>query len=77
MKAHALPPQFANPIALDEKDVAPPAKSGLFRIAPAIIFCLMFFSVLGVFLPSIDVTAGDRERNTLEPFSPRRRRPPS
>jgi sodium transport system permease protein len=62
----SLPEKFADPIRAKTTDVAPPQKSQLFQWAPMVIFCLIFFSVLGVFLPSIDLTAGDRERNTLE-----------
>ncbi len=61
-----LPRQFASPIKVTTKDVAPPQKTELFTWAPMIIVFLVLFSVLGVFLPSIDLTAGDRERNTLE-----------
>lgn len=61
-----LPRQFAAPIKVTPKDVAPPQKTDLFTWAPMIIVFLVLFSVLGVFLPSIDLTAGDRERNTLE-----------
>lgn len=61
-----LPARWASPLSTHSHDVAPPAKEQLFAWAPALIFFLIFFSILGVFLPAIDLTAGDRERATLE-----------
>ena len=61
-----LPARFASPLRFTSTDVAPPQRSDLFVWAPAIIVFLVLFSILGVFLPAIDLTAGDRERLTLE-----------
>ncbi|HUQ41854.1 MAG TPA: ABC transporter permease subunit/CPBP intramembrane protease [Candidatus Limnocylindrales bacterium] len=64
--AKELPAGFARPIRMLGRDVAPRQQAGAFQWAPLVIVVLILLSVLGVFIPSIDVTAGDRERNTLE-----------
>lgn len=61
-----LPEGFSRPLKVTSRDVAPRAQAGAFQWAPLVIVVLILLSVLGVFIPSIDVTAGDRERNTLE-----------
>ncbi len=61
-----LPKGFAQPLRVKSKDVAPPQQADLYTWAPAVVMLVILFSALGVFLPSIDLTAGDRERNTLE-----------
>jgi len=61
-----LPAGFARPLKVVSRDVAPRSQAGAFQWAPLVIVVLILLSVLGVFIPSIDVTAGDRERMTLE-----------
>lgn len=66
LESSRLPAGFARPLKMVSRDVAPRAQAGAFQWAPLVIVVLILLSVLGVFIPSIDVTAGDRERNTLE-----------
>lgn len=66
LESKGLPGGFARPLRVTARDVAPRAQAGAFQWAPMVIVALILLSVLGVFIPSIDVTAGDRERNTLE-----------
>lgn len=66
LEAKELPAGFARPLKVTSRDVAPKQQAGAFQWAPLLIVMLILLSVLGVFIPSIDVTAGDRERSTLE-----------
>jgi len=61
-----LPEGFARPFTVRIEEAAPPAKRAMFLAGPMVIFCIIFLSFLGVFYPAVDLTAGDRERSTLE-----------
>lgn len=62
----ALTPEFAQPLALVEQNIAPSerlAGSILGQIVPLI---LILMTLTGAVYPAIDLTAGERERGTLE-----------
>jgi sodium transport system permease protein len=66
LSRHGLPAGFARPLAVADSSVATAEKMGgyaLGRFLPA-LFILM--TLLGAFFPSIDLTAGEKERGTLE-----------
>ncbi len=61
-----LSPAFVTPITVREEEIAPPEKVGgsiLGRIVPLI---LIVMTITGAIYPAIDLTAGERERGTLE-----------
>lgn len=62
----SLPPDFIRPIEVIERDVASAEKlagSALGQIVPLI---LIIMTITGAIYPAIDLTAGERERGTLE-----------
>jgi sodium transport system permease protein len=61
-----LPEGFARPVRVRMEEATPPAKRAMFLVGPLLIFCIIFLSFLGVFYPAVDLTAGDRERSTIE-----------
>lgn len=66
LKDRSIPVDILEPFVIREENVAPPAKlagSVIGRILPyfIIVFCLM-----GAMYPAIDVTAGEKERGTME-----------
>ena len=60
-------PQLARPIAVQERDVSEGGLSGG-MIASFLPFVLMFSAFLGGFYLAVDTTAGERERQSLEPL---------
>ncbi len=61
-----VPVEILRPFAIQQQNVAPPAKVGgsiLGRILPYIIITLC---LTGAIYPAIDVTAGEKERGTME-----------
>lgn len=65
--ARGLDPQRFDPLALDQRDVSNEPQ-GLQFIAHMIPFLLLFSMMMGGFYLAVDTTAGERERNSLEPL---------
>ncbi len=66
ISARGLPPDFARPITTRRENVAPPEKvagSVIGGILPYIIILLCF---TGAMYPALDLTAGEKERGTME-----------
>lgn len=66
LAARQLPPGVAEPMKVERRNVASPNRMGGFivgQILPALLVSLL---VVGAFYPAIDVTAGEKERATLE-----------
>jgi sodium transport system permease protein len=66
LKTRKIPVEILKPFTIEQQNVAPPAKvvgSIVGRVLPyfIIVFCLM-----GAMYPAIDVTAGEKERGTME-----------
>ncbi|HIN85257.1 MAG TPA: CPBP family intramembrane metalloprotease [Myxococcales bacterium] len=63
---HGLESGVAQPVTVASENVAPPAKVGghlMGRILPLLIVLMV---ILGAFYPAIEVTAGEKERGTLQ-----------
>lgn len=60
--------EFAAPIAVRDSSVATPAGMGGAALGRFLPMILILMTVLGAFHPAIDLAAGERERNTLEPL---------
>lgn len=50
----------------DAHDVSPPGEGGAYLLSFMLPMLLVVMTVLGAFFPAVDVTAGERERNTAE-----------
>lgn len=75
LEVRGLPPDFARPLTTSRQNVAPPEKvaGGIVgSILPYIIILLCF---TGAMYPALDLTAGEKERGTMETIlsSPARR----
>lgn len=53
-------------LRVDSENVASERRLGAFIMSQVLPFAVVFMVVLGAFYPAIDVTAGERERSTLE-----------
>ena len=51
---------------VDRQDLAPPGRMGGYILSKALPLMILLMVLLGAFYPAIDVTAGERERGTLE-----------
>ena len=65
--ARGLDPQRFVPLEIDQRDVSNEPQ-GLQFIAHMIPFLLLFSMMMGGFYLAVDTTAGERERNSLEPL---------
>jgi len=62
----ALAPGCGKLFALEEKNVAPRARVGGYVLSKLLPLVVVVMIMLGAFYPAIDITAGERERGTLE-----------
>ncbi len=63
-----LAPGFVRPIELARASLASRGKVGRTEIAKTIPFMIVLMVLMGAFYPAIDLTAGEKERGTLEPL---------
>ncbi len=66
LMAKMLPEGCAPAVTLQRHDVAPRARLGGYVLSKALPLFVVLMVLLGAFYPAIDVTAGERERGTLE-----------
>lgn len=63
-----LEARLLEPLALSSVNLATRAKVGRTELARILPFFIVLMSLLGAFYPAIDLTAGEKERGTLEPL---------
>src|SRR5262249_21753807 len=63
---HALPAALADEVPLHRQSVTSARENGAALLAKVLPVLVIFMVVLGAFYPAIDLTAGERERGTLE-----------
>lgn len=61
-----LPEGFSNPLLIEWKNTATAKKRGGFLAGRIIPLVLMVMVMLGAFYPAIDLTAGEKERGTMQ-----------
>jgi sodium transport system permease protein len=64
--AKTLPAGCAPSLAMQSHSLAPQARMGGYLLSKALPLFIVLMVLLGAFYPAIDVTAGERERGTLE-----------
>jgi len=62
----ALPAQCQPTYAVTDRSIAPGAKVGGYLLSKVLPLVVVIMVMLGAFYPAIDITAGERERGTLE-----------
>jgi sodium transport system permease protein len=62
----ALAPGCSTLFALEDRNVAPRARVGGYVLSKLLPLVVVVMIMLGAFYPAIDITAGERERGTLE-----------
>ena len=66
IERHRLPTGFDKPIVVTGKSVASQRQRSRHLLASVVPMLVVLMVLLGAFYPSIDLTAGERERGTLE-----------
>ncbi|MHB8525456.1 MAG: ABC transporter permease [Candidatus Acidiferrales bacterium] len=64
--ARGLPPNILEPFKVQAENVAPPAKVSAAIFGGWIPYLIIIFSFTGAMYPAMDLTAGEKERGTLE-----------
>lgn len=66
LRQMSLDPAFVHPIEVRQQSVAPPEKVGGSILGQIVPLILVIMTITGAIYPAIDLTAGERERGTLE-----------
>jgi sodium transport system permease protein len=66
LAARGLPASVARPFELKQSNVAPPEKRGGNLLGGIIPYFIIFLSLSGAMYPAMDLTAGEKERGTME-----------
>ncbi|HXN24106.1 MAG TPA: ABC transporter permease [Candidatus Dormibacteraeota bacterium] len=61
-----LPASFIDPFKISQQNVAPPEKVGGATFGGMIGYMVMLLSMTGAMYPAMDLTAGEKERGTME-----------
>ena len=65
-RARSLPGGFSTAVEILRRDVAPPARQAGRILGAFLPFLLISLSLFGGFYPAVDLTAGEKERGTLQ-----------
>lgn len=68
LEEEGLAPAFVKPLALTSVSLASKGKVGRAEVAKTLPFVIVLMVLMGAFYPAIDLTAGEKERGTLEPL---------
>jgi sodium transport system permease protein len=63
-----LPASFAEPVVVADTSVATAERLGGYALGRFLPMLLILMTLLGAFYPAIDMSAGEKERGTLEPL---------
>ncbi|HEV2305298.1 MAG TPA: ABC transporter permease [Candidatus Acidoferrales bacterium] len=66
LAARGLPANLMDPFTVKSKNVAPPSKVGAALFGGWIPYLIIIFSFTGATYPAMDLTAGEKERGTME-----------
>lgn len=66
LQREQLPASFVEPVRLSEQHIATPRKMGGSILGQIVPLILIVMTISGAVYPAIDLTAGERERGTLE-----------
>jgi len=66
LQARHLPDSLAHPFDILEKNVAPPEKVGGAILGGVVPYFLILLCLTGAMYPAMDLTAGEKERGTIE-----------
>ncbi|MCB9915328.1 MAG: ABC transporter permease [Planctomycetes bacterium] len=65
-RARGADPRSLEPLRVEERNLAPDEEMGAYVLSMLLPLLLVVMAVMGAFFPAVDLTAGERERGTLE-----------
>jgi sodium transport system permease protein len=68
LEDEGLQPEFVKPLSLSSVSLASRSKVGRAEVAKILPIVIVLMVLMGAFYPAIDLTAGEKERGTLEPL---------
>ena len=66
LAARGVPPSLLEPFTVESSNVAPPSKVGAAMFGGLIPYFIIIFCFTGAMYPAMDLTAGEKERGTME-----------
>ena len=66
LEARHLPDNLAEPLLVEEKNVAPPEKVGGVVLGGLVPYFVIILALTGTMYPAMDLTVGEKERGTIE-----------
>jgi sodium transport system permease protein len=66
LQARHLPGELADPLRVEERNVAPPEKVGGVVLGGLVPYFVIILSLTGTMYPAMDLTVGEKERGTIE-----------
>jgi sodium transport system permease protein len=66
LESRKLPAGLAQPFSIEQRNVAPPEKVGGALIGGLVPYFVILLCLTGAMYPAIDLTAGEKERGTIE-----------
>lgn len=66
LEARGIAPEYIEPVKLESRNVAPPARQGGYLLGQILPLLASVLMITGAFYPAIDLTAGEKERGTLQ-----------
>ena len=66
LEARQLPQNLLEPFRIEQTNVAPPERVGAALLGGLVPYFIIIFCVTGAMYPAIDLTAGEKERGTIE-----------
>jgi sodium transport system permease protein len=66
LQTRSLPPDLIKPFEIDEQNVAPPEKVTGNLVGGLVPYFIILLSLTGAMYPAMDLTAGEKERGTIE-----------
>lgn len=66
LEARGLPPGLVEPFAIERENAAPPEKVGGNLLGGVVPYVVLLLCFTGAMYPAIDLTAGEKERGTIE-----------
>jgi sodium transport system permease protein len=66
LRNRGMDPAIIHPIDMEDINIATPTKMGAYAFGGMLALTLTMIALMGAFYPAIDLTAGEKERGTLE-----------
>ena len=66
LQSRGVPVAVLEPFTIERQNVAPPAKVAGSMLGGVLLYIIIIMSLTGAMYPALDLTAGEKERGTME-----------